>query len=192
MRKTKLAICALGAASSMAIASDFQVGYVNIDRIFAEAKPAKEIQQALKDKYSSQQQNLQTLNTQLRNEQSQIQTLAAKAPSFEQLTAADQTQLQTLQSKYQTDQASFQQQYIGFEHNLQKTQELALSMLMTRTNDILKTLSDKNGYDLVVTSNQVIYAKSKYDITNQVIVQLNTMKTDDIIKQINSTPSTSK
>lgn len=192
MKKTKLAICALGAASSMAIASDFQVGYVNIDRIFSDAKPAKEIQKALKDKFATQQQQLQSLNDKLRTEQNQIQALATKAPSVEQLSTADQTQLQSLQSQYQKDQSSFQQQYIVFERNLQKTQELALSMLMSRTNEILKTLSDKDGYDLVVTSNQVIYAKSKYDITDQVMTQLNAIKADDIIKQITSTQSAGK
>ena len=57
---------------------------------------------------------------------------------------------------------------------------------MTKTNGILKDLSDKKGYDLVLTSNQLVYAKAKYDVTDQVMDQLNTIDTTDIIKQINN------
>ena len=186
MKNVKLALVALGLASSIAFADDFKLGYINVDRVFAEAKPAKAIQQALKDKYSPQQTQLQTMNTTIVAEQTQMQAIASKAASFDKLSKADQTQLKTLETKYQKDQAGFQQQYGAFQQNLQKTQELALSLLMTKTNAILKDLSDKKGYDLVLTSNQLVYAKAKYDLTDQVMEQLNTIDTTDIIKQLNN------
>ena len=73
-----------------------------------------------------------------------------------------------------------------YQQNVQKSQELALSLLMTKTNAILKDMSDKKGYDLVLTSNQLVFAKAKYDLTDQVMDQLNTIDTTDIIKQINN------
>lgn len=186
MKKTKLALCGLGLASSMAFAGDFQLGYINVDRVFAEAKPAKEIQQALKDKYTPQQQKLQSMNVEINNEQTQMQQIASKAPSFDNLSKDDQVKYKSLETQYQKDQATFQQQYVTFQQNLQKSQELALSMLMSKTNEILKNISDKKGYDLVLTSNQLVYAKAKYDITDQVMEQLNTISTSEIIKQINN------
>ena len=186
MNKTKLVLLALGCATSMAVADDFKLGYINVDRVFAEAKPAKAIQQALKDKYSPQQTQLQTLNTAIVAEQGQMQTLAGKAVSFDKLSKADQLQLKTLEAKYQKDQAGFQQQYGAFQQNLQKSQELALSLLMTKTNAILKELSDKKGYDLVLTSNQLVYAKAKYDLTDQVMDQLNAIDSADIIKKLDA------
>ena len=187
MRKTKLALLmGLGIASSMTFASDFKLGYINVDRVFAEAKPAKAIQQALKDKFAPQQTQLQTENTAIVNEQTQMQTIANKAPSFDKLSKQDQASLKSLEGKYQKDQAQFQQQYVAFQQSVQKSQEVALSLLMTKTNAILKTISDKQGYDLVLTSNQLVYAQAKYDITDQVMDQLNTIDTTDIIKQINN------
>lgn len=190
MKKAKLALLGMSLASSMVFADDFKLGYINIDRVFAEAKPSKDIQDALKDKYTPEQEKLQKMNNDIASEQSQIQTIIAKAPSFDQLTKVEQSQLTTLETKYQKDQAVFQQQYAAFQQNLQKSQEVALSMLMSRTNAILKDLSDKDGYDLVLTSNQLIYGKSKYDITDQVMSQLNKMDANDIIKQINSQTAT--
>ena len=187
MKKTKLAILlGLGLASSVAFADDFKLGYINVDRVFAEATPAKAIQQALKDKYAPQQTELQTMNTNIVNEQNQMQTIASKANSFDKLPKAEQTKLKTLETQYQKDQGTFQQKYVAFQQGLQKSQELALSLLMTKTNAILKDLSDKKGYDLVLTSNQLVFAKAKYDLTDQVMDKLNAIDTTDIIKQINN------
>ncbi len=186
MKKTKLALLGLSLASSLAFADDFKLGYINVDRVFAEAKPAQAIQQALKAKYAPQQTELQTMNTNIVNEQNQMQTIANKAPSFDKLAKADQAKLKTLEAQYQKDQGAFQQKYVTFQQNVQKSQELALSLLMTKTNTILKDLSDKKGYDLVLTSNQLVYAKPKFDLTDQVMDQLNTIDTSDIIKQINN------
>lgn len=187
MKKTKLAILlGLGLASSVAFADDFKLGYINVDRVFAEATPAKAIQQALKDKYAPQQTELQTMNTNIVNEQNQMQAIASKANSFDKLPKAEQTKLKTLETQYQKDQGAFQQKYVAFQQGLQKSQELALSLLMTKTNAILKDLSDKKGYDLVLTSNQLVFAKAKYDLTDQVMDKLNAIDTTDIIKQINN------
>ncbi len=187
MRKTKLAVLlGLGLASSVAFADDFKLGYINVDRVFAEATPAKSIQQALKDKYAPQQAELQTMNTNIVNEQNQMQAIASKATSFDKLPKADQTKLKNLEMQYQKDQGAFQQKYGIFQQGLQKSQELALSLLMTKTNAILKDLSDKKGYDLVLTSNQLVFAKAKYDLTDQVMDKLNAIDTSDIIKQINN------
>lgn len=186
MKKTKLALLGLSLASSLAFADDFKLGYINVDRVFAEAKPAQAIQQALKAKYAPQQTELQTMNTNIVNEQNQMQAIANKAPSFDKLAKSDQTKLKSLEAQYQKDQGAFQQKYVTFQQNVQKSQELALSLLMTKTNTILKDLSDKKGYDLVLTSNQLVYAKPKFDLTDQVMDQLNTIDTSDIIKQINN------
>ena len=97
MKKTKLALLGLSLASSLAFADDFKLGYINVDRVFAEAKPAQAIQQALKAKYAPQQTELQTMNTNIVNEQNQMQAIANKAPSFDKLAKSDQTKLKSLE-----------------------------------------------------------------------------------------------
>lgn len=186
MKKIKLALLSLSWLSGLATADDFKLGYINVDRVFAEAKPAKAIQQALKDKFGPEQKQLETFNNNMLNQQKQMQEIANKAPSFDKLNKTDQSKLKNLEENYRKEQGQFQQRYMLFQQNLQKSQEVALSMLMTKTNAILKNISDKKGYDLVLTSNQLVFAKAKYDLTDQVMEQLDTIDPNDIIKQLNN------
>lgn len=186
MKKLGVFIFTLLGLVSLANADNFKVGYINMDRVFSEAKPAQTIQKTLKDKYADTQASLQKQNEALANEQNQIQQVIGKASSITELSANDQTTLKNLQTKYQADQAQFQKQYIAFEQSLQKSQELALALLMNKTNAIISSLSNTQSFDLVLTSNQMIYSKAKYDITDQVLTQLNTLDTSDIVKQINT------
>ena len=56
MKKIVIALCGLTAAS--AFASDFNIGYINVDRVMAEATPAKSISDAIKTKFQPQQAKL--------------------------------------------------------------------------------------------------------------------------------------
>jgi outer membrane protein len=78
MKKMKFALLGLACMSSVAFADDFKLGYINVDRVFTEAKPAKAIQQALKDKYGPQQKQLETMNNNIIAEQQQMQQIALK------------------------------------------------------------------------------------------------------------------
>ena len=55
---------------------------------------------------------------------------------------------------------------------------------MGKANTILKQISDDGNYDLVLTSNQLIYAKPKYDLTDAVIEQLKKVNSDALVKQL--------
>src|SRR6185437_9437602 len=96
-----------------------------------------------------------------------------KAPSMDKLSAADKASLETMGAQYQKDQATFQQKYMMFQQSTKQTQDYASALVLGKANSILKDISDKGGYDLVLTSNQLAYAKPKYDVTDQVIEQLN-------------------
>lgn len=176
--------CALLSAT-FAFANDFKLGYVDVNKVFSTSKPAIAVQQALKAKFAPEQKNLQTLNDNLVSEQSQMQAIMKKAPDMEKLAPADRAKLEALNSTFQKNQGQFQQKYMTYQQSLQRAQDFASAKVLTQANNILKTISDKGGYDLVVTSNQLVYAKPKYDLTDQVIVQLNNMDTTTLIKQLN-------
>lgn len=186
MKKILLTLLGLVCINSMAFADDFKVGYINVDRIFAETTPAKSVRTALTDKYAPQQSNLQKMNVNLTNEQLQMNQLASKSSDFDKLSKQDQAKLKSLNSKYQLDQGDFQKKYSAYQQGLQQDQEVGLSMLMTKINAIVKDVSEKQGYDLVLTSNQFIYAKAKYDITDMIKDKVNTIDVTEIIKQINN------
>ena len=182
--KNKLLILSAIFAGSIAYADSFKLGYVDVSKIFTTAKPAIALQNSLKTKFEPQQKELKTMNDKLAGEQSQIQAFETKVGSPEKMTASDKTKLTALGTTFQKDQIAFQQKYSAYQQNMQKAQELASALLLSKVNGILKTISDAGGYDLVLTSNQLVYAKPKYDLTDQVIDQLKSVNADDLVKQL--------
>ena len=184
MKKTLFAALLLGA--SLVNATDLKFGYVNVDRIFAEAKPAIAVQEAMKKEFSGRQVELQKSSAQLQTEQQQMQAIAAKAKNndISTLNKADKKALEDLQKQFSQDQMKFQQAYSAFQQDVQKAQEISSSILLGKTNSLLKNLSEKGGFDLVVTSQQLVYAKAKYDITDSLMQELNKLDSAEVLKQI--------
>ena len=182
--KTKFLLSGLLLASSLTYAADFKLGYVDVGKVFTTSKPAIALQTNLKAKFSPQQQELQKLNDVIVKEQTGIQAIMKKAPSMNALSAADKTNLEKLGAQYQKDQASFQQKYMAFQQSSKQTQDFASALLLSKANTILKDISDKGNYDLVLTSNQLAYTKPKYDLTDQVIEQLNKVDSAALVKQL--------
>ena len=186
MKKIVIALCGLTAAS--AFASDFNIGYINVDRVMAEATPAKSISDAIKTKFQPQQVKLTTLNQQLAGEESQLVALQNKAPTFTQLSKADQTKFNSLSEKFNKDKTNFMQEYGTYQQQFNATEQYALQTFLKQAYNDLKTLGTKNNLDAIYTSNQMIYAKAKYDMTDQFIKQIDQMDVSPIIKQVNDGP----
>lgn len=190
MKKKLALVAALSLASAVTFADNLKFGFVNVDRIFADSKPSKSIQEALQAKFGPQQKDLQELNAKLTDEEMAMEKISSKAIDVEKLSKKDQADYRSLEVKFQGDQGNFQKKYLAYQQSVQKTQSDAMNALTTKTNDILKAISDKEGYDLVVTSNQIVYSRAKFDITDKVMDKLNTLDVSDIVKQINDSSAT--
>lgn len=183
--QTKFLLSGLMLASSLTMASDFKLGYVDVGKVFTTSKPAVAMQAHLKTRFAPLQQELQKLNEVGTKEQAAMQVIMKKAPSMDKLSTADKASLETMGAQYQKDQAAFQQKYMMFQQASKQVQDYASALVLGKANAILKDISDKGNYDLVLTSNQLAYAKPKYDITDQVIEQLNKVDSNLLIKQLN-------
>jgi hypothetical protein len=86
--------------------------------------------------------------------------------------------------KFQENYMALQTKAMHFQQTAQKVQDTASALVLDKTNSILKELSEKGGFDLVLTSQQLVYAKSAYNITDQVIEKLNAVNSADIIKKL--------
>lgn len=161
-------------------ADGFKLGYVDVSKIFTTTKQAIALQNAMKAKFEPQQKLLKSMNDNLVKEQVQINTIETKAGSPDKLSAADKDKL----IKYQKDQSNFQQKYGLYQQTMQKYQDYASAILLGKVNTILKNISDAGNYDLVLTSNQLVYAKPKYDLTDQVIEKLKLVDSDTLVKQL--------
>lgn len=186
MKKIMIALCGLTAAS--AFASDFNIGYINVDRVMAEATPAKTISSAIKAKYEPQQTKLTQLSQQLSGEESQLVSIQNKASSYDQLSKADKTKYNSLSEKFNKDKANFMQQYGSYQQQVNATEQFAIQAFLKQAYNDLKTLGSKNDLDAIYTSNQLIYAKAKYDMTDQFIQQIDKMDVSPIIAQIKDGP----
>lgn len=182
MKKRLLAVIL---ANSFVFADDFKLGFVDVSKIFTKSVPSIALQNALKNKFVPLQQELRKMHDDLLAEQTQMQELMKKAPSMDKLNSKDKKKLEEVENRYRQDQMNFQQKYSSYTQSVQKTQDFASNLLLSKVNLILKQISDNGKYDLVLTSNQLVYAKPKYDLTDQVIEQLKKVNGEDLVKQLN-------
>lgn len=186
--KSKLLIALCGLSMSMAFAESFNIGYINVDRVMAEATPAKTISAAIQAKFAPQQAQLGQLQQKLMGEESSMIALQNKAPSFDKLSKADQKSYKSMNETYNKDKVTFGQQYGQYQQQLSGTEQYALAAFLKQSYVVLTDLGTKNNLDLVLTSNQLVYAKAKYDLTDQLLAQIDKMDVSAIVKQVQTGP----
>ena len=180
----KLLLLSLVFINTLVSAADFKFGFVDANKILTTARPAIMLQQELKALYVPRQNQLQQMNNNLLNEQKQIQQIIGNDIQVNQLSIRQKNTLRQLEQKFQRDQQTFQVKYAQFQQSLQRAQTFASNAILNNANSILKDISQRDGYDLVSTSNQLVYAKQKYDLTNVLIVKLNQMNGNYLVQQL--------
>lgn len=184
MKKIALLVTIL--ASGSVFADNFNFAYIDVGKIFTQSVPAQAMQKVLKDKFAPDQTQLQQLNQALVVDQGQLKSLQEKYPSLDKASATGRATIERVSKKYQQDQMAFQQKYSIFQQKMQHTQDYASALLLGKANTILKNISEKNGYDLVLSSNQLVYVKPKYDVTDEVLSQLNKIDTQALVRQLDN------
>jgi outer membrane protein len=150
MLAASLALTALNAA-----AAEARVAYVKVEKILKEAPQTEEIRKKLEKEFS-------TRTAELRRMQKQISDKEA-APN-----AAKDSSLSTLRLDFQQKQRELNEDF-----NLRKNQELGA--LQERINKTITTISEADGFDLVIYSG-IAYASKRMDITDKVIKALGNNK----------------
>lgn len=165
-----------------AYADNFKFAFINADRVFTESKPAKTLQAALMNKFKPAQTEIQNFGQSVMNEQKQLENAAKSAK-----TSAEQANVQKLQQKYQEDRMILQKRMYNIQKSMQKAQETEVASFMNKANNLLKGVADKENIDLVLTSNQLAFAKVKYDLTDKLIEEINSKLTvNELITQVNA------
>lgn len=165
-------------------AGDLKLGYIDMVKIFTTSKPALALENTLKAKLAPQEDSLKKMNSKVASEETQLQNMLKKIPDLNKISAADKANLEKLNATYQRDKMAFQQDYMLFQQKMQKMQDYAASLLLSKTNVILKDMSDKDNLDLVLTSNQFAYAKPKYDVTDKVVDKLKAVDSQELVKNL--------
>ena len=156
-----MAIALIGVAGSAA-AADYKIGFVNTERLFREAAPAKRAQQKIEKEFASRDADIQKLAKQVQALQASLDkdgaTMAETERRNKERDLANQSRdLQRLQREFREDL------------NMRRNEELA--GLQERANKVILQIAADEKFDLIL-QDPVVYASQRIDITDKVIKAL--------------------
>jgi outer membrane protein len=157
----KAAAAALAGFAFAAAGADLKIGFVNTERVFREAAPAKRAQAKLEKEFASRNAELAKLEKQGRDLQVDLEKDAGTLPEAqrrekERLLADVSRNFQRLQREIREDL------------NLRRNEELA--QVQERATRAINQIAETEKFDLVVQ--EAVYASSRIDITDKVIKAL--------------------
>ena len=142
--------------------TDFKIGFVNTERLFREATPAKRAQLKLEKEFAGRDAEIQKLAKQVKDLQASLEkdgvTMAeADRRNKERDLANMNRDLQRTQREFREDL------------NLRRNEELAA--VQERANGVIRQIAEAEKFDLIL-QDPVVYASPRIDITDKVIKAL--------------------
>ncbi|MEN9888632.1 MAG: Chaperone protein Skp precursor [Pseudomonadota bacterium] len=151
--------------STLAMAQEFKMGFVNTERIFREAATAKQAQAKLEQEFAKREKELIEAGNTLK---AASEKLEREAPTLaESQRVARQKQLVEQDRDFQRKRREFQE-----DLNARKNEEQQL--VVERANRAVKQVAESEKYDVVFQ--EAVYINPKHDITDKVIKALNAAK----------------
>ena len=158
----------IGIAAALALllagpsfAQALKIGFVNTERVFREAAPAKRAQQKLEREFASRNAELAKLEKQGRDLQVELEKDVATVPEAqrrekERILADVSRNFQRLQREIREDL------------NLRRNEELA--QVQERATKAINQIAESEKFDLIVQ--EAVFASTRIDITDKVIKAL--------------------
>jgi outer membrane protein len=150
------------AASVTANAADYKLGFVNTERLFREAAPAKRAQQKLEKEFAARDGEIQKLSKQVRDVQAVLDKDGVTMAESERRNK--ERDLANLSRDLQRTQREFRE-----DLNLRRNEEL--SGIQERANKVIQQIAEAEKYDLIL-QDPVVFASQRIDITEKVIKAL--------------------
>jgi outer membrane protein len=168
-RVQQLLICAAGAflAASLAVpgfaqGADFKIGFVNSERLFREAAPAKRAQTKLEKEFAGRDAEIQKLGKQVRDLQAALEKDGVTMAEIDR--RAKERDLANMSRDLQRMQREFRE-----DLNLRRNEEL--TAVQERANKVIQQIAIDEKFDLII-QDPVIYASPRIDVTERVIKAL--------------------
>jgi outer membrane protein len=153
---------ALFASAGTVAAVEYKIGFVNTERLFREASPAKRAQAKIEKEFATRDGEIQKLAKQVRDVQAVLDkdgpTMAdAERRNKERDLANQSRDLSRMQREFREDL------------NLRRNEELA--GIQERANKVIQQIAEAEKFDLIL-QDPVVYASQRIDITDRVIKAL--------------------
>ena len=155
-----VAVLLLGVGA--AAAADYKIGFVNTERLFREAAPAKRAQLKLEKEFAARDADIQKVSKQVRDLQA---TLEKDGTTMSETDRRNKERdLANLSRDLQRSQREFRE-----DLNLRRNEELA--SVQERANRVIQQIAEAEKFDLIL-QDPVVFASQKIDITEKVIKAL--------------------
>ncbi len=143
-------------------AQESRIGFVNTERIFREAAPAKSAQAKIEQEFSKRDKDLQEMAARLKTSADRLDKDASILSESDRVKR--QRELADLEKDFQRKQREFRE-----DLNQRRNEELAV--VLERTNKVIKQIAETEKYDIVFQ--EAVYASPRIDITDKVLKALN-------------------
>jgi len=155
--KKALAFVALACAAGAVQAQGMKIGFVNTERVFREAAPARRAQQKLEQLFAARNAELTGLEKRGRDLQAELE----RDTSLNEAARRDKERLLAdISAKFQRLQREIRE-----DLNLRRNEELAA--VQERATRVINQIAEQEKFDLVVQ--EAVFASSRIDITDKVI-----------------------
>lgn len=143
-------------------AQDSKIGFVNTERIFREATPAKAAQGKIEQEFAKRDKELQDIAARIKTA---ADKLDKDAPV---LSESDRMRRQRELADMDKD---FQRRQREFREDLNQRRNEELSAVLERTNKVIKQIAEAEKYDIIFQ--EAVFASPRIDITDKVLRALN-------------------
>ena len=141
-----------------ALAVELKIGFVNTERVFREAAPAKRAQQKLEREFAGRNTELAKLEKQGRDVQTELEKENVTLP--EAARRERERQLADISRNFQRLQREIRE-----DLNLRRNEELA--SVQERATRVINLIAEQEKFDLIVQ--EAVFASGRIDITDKVI-----------------------
>ncbi len=161
LQSAALAVCLVAGAHAGAQETS-KIGFVNTDRIFKEAAPAKAASAKIEQEFSQRGKEIENLAARLKSASDKLDKDSAVLSDSDR--SKRQRDLSDLDKEFQRKQREFRE-----DLNQRRNEELAA--VLERSNKVIRQIAETEKYDMVFQD--VVYASPRTDITDKVIKALN-------------------
>ena len=156
-----IGLCAAALAGLPAAAAEMKIGFVNTERVFREAAPAKRAQAKLEKEFATRNAELARLEKQGRDMQTELEKETVTIPEAQR--REKERNLADISRNFQRMQREIRE-----DLNLRRNEELA--QVQERATRVINQIAEQEKFDLIVQ--EAVYASSRIDITDKVIKAL--------------------
>ncbi len=148
-------------ASGAAVAADYRVAVVDVERIMRESGPALNATKKLENEFESRQAAMLRIATQGKA----LETILSRNSISETERKAKERELVKLNQDYQRLQREFNE-----DRSVRLNEEIAAIQERART--AIKHIAESEKFDLILTEQEVLFRSRRLDITDKIIKQL--------------------